>query len=343
MTSSNLKGSARAVVPARYDRSLVYVSGYDKKISLNGECLVISSFSGERQEIPIKDVLSVSIMGTAQISTQCIQSLMENGVKVMFCSSGGWLYGVAGGFTDKNLMVRKKQISLFPDLELAKQSVSTKIFHQRLLLRRKRDMVEDGVLDNLLYLSNQALSVQDRDTLLGIEGIAAKINFDNLPRLLNDSGMEFNGRSRRPPRDPVNVMLSYAYSLLAKDFVNAIIAVGLEPSVGYYHVFEKGRPALALDLMESYRPLIADSSVIRVINTKMLTIDDFEVTMAGVSMKPKAKKQFIMAYEQRMNTMVMHPMFDYQMSYRRMLEVEVRLLSRYLEGELKNWKPFRAR
>ena len=192
-------------------------------------------------------------------------------------------------------------------------------------------MVDDGVLDTLLSLSNQALSVQDRDTLLGIEGIAAKINFDNLPRLLNDSGMEFNGRSRRPPRDPVNVMLSYAYSLLVKDFVNAIIAVGLEPSVGYYHVFEKGRPALALDLMESYRPLIADSSVIRAINTKMLTIDDFEVTMAGVSMKPKAKKQFIMAYEQRMNTMVMHPMFDYQMSYRRMLEVEVRLLSRYLE------------
>ena len=113
--------------------------------------------------------------------------------------------------------------------------------------------------------------------------------------------------------------------------MNAIIAVGLEPSVGYYHVFEKGRPALALDLMESYRPLIADSSVIRAINTKMLTIDDFEVTMAGVSMKPKAKKQFIMAYEQRMNTMVLPPMFDYQMSYRRMLEVEVRLLSRYLE------------
>ena len=105
MTSSNLKGSARAVVPARYDRSLVYVSGYDKKISLNVECLVISSFSGGRQEIPIKDVLSASIMGTAQISTQCIQSLMENGVKVMFCSSGGWLYGVAGGFTDKNLLV----------------------------------------------------------------------------------------------------------------------------------------------------------------------------------------------------------------------------------------------
>ena len=197
-------------------------------------------------------------------------------------------------------------------------------------------MVDDGVLDTLLSLSNQAMSVQDRDTLLGIEGIAAKINFDNLPRLLNDSGMEFNGRSRRPPRDPVNAMLSYAYSLLAKDFVNAIIAVGLEPSVGYYHAFEKWRPALALDLMESYRPLIADSSVIRDINTKMLKIEDFEVTMAGISMKAKAKKQFMMAYEQRMNTMVMHPMFEYQMSYRRILEVEVRLLSRYLEGELKN-------
>ena len=117
----------------------------------------------------------------------------------------------------------------------------------------------------------------------------------------------------------------------------------MEPTVGFYHVFEKGRPSLALDLMESYRPLIADSTVLRAINTKTISLEDFEVTMAGVSLKPKAKKKFIMMYEQRMDTLIHHPSFSYQVSYRRMLEIEVRLLGRYLEGELNNWKPFRAR
>lgn len=343
MSSSNQNGSARSIVPSRYDKGLIYVSGYDKKISLKDDCIVISSFSGEKNEIPLIEVMSVVILGTAQISTQCIQSLMENGIKLLFCSMGGWLYGVACGFSDKNLLIRKKQLNSFPDLELAKQVVSVKIFHQRLILRRKRATIDDSIIDKLMELSNQSMEVRDRDSLLGIEGLAAKIYFNTFPQLISISNIEFNGRSRRPPRDPVNAMLSYAYSLLCKDFVNAIISVGLEPSVGFYHVFEKGRPSLALDLMESYRPLIADSTVLRAINTKSVALDDFEITMAGVTLKPKAKKKFIMLYEQRMNTLVQHPLFSYQVSYRRMLEIEVRLLVRYLEGELKIWKPFKSR
>ncbi|MDY4066758.1 CRISPR-associated endonuclease Cas1 [Bullifex sp.] len=343
MKSHKQEGYARAVVPSRYDKGLVYVSGYDKKISIKEDCLVISSLSGDKQEIPIIDVMSVVILGTAQISTQCIQAIMVNGIKILFCSTSGWLYGTASGFSDKNLLIRKKQLNQFPNLDLAKRVVSAKIFNQRLLLRRKRGEVGNPVIEDLIRLSSQAMEIKDRNSLLGIEGVAAKKYFESFPDLITVSNIEFKGRSRRPPRDPINALLSYAYSLLCKDFVNAIIAVGLEPTVGFYHVFEKGRPSLALDLMESYRPLIADSTVLRAINTKTISLEDFEVTMAGVSLKPKAKKKFIMMYEQRMDTLIHHPSFSYQVSYRRMLEIEVRLLGRYLEGELNNWKPFRAR
>jgi CRISP-associated protein Cas1 len=154
---------------------------------------------------------------------------------------------------------------------------------------------------------------------------------------------DFDGRNRRPPRDPVNALLSLAYSLLTKDLTLACYAVGFDPYMGFYHQPRYGRPALALDLMEPFRPLIADSAVLSAINTRMVTSKDFIRIGPSVALTPAGRKGFYRAYELRMDTMVTHPLFDYRVTYRRLLEVQARVLARVLEGEIGEYPVFTTR
>lgn len=154
---------------------------------------------------------------------------------------------------------------------------------------------------------------------------------------------DFINRNRRPPRDAVNALLSLAYSVLAKDLAITALAVGLDPWLGFYHQPRFGRPALALDLMEPFRPLIADSAVLTAINNRMITPGDFIQTGPAVALKPEGRKAFFRAYEQRMDTLVTHPLFNYRVSYRRILEIQTRLLARCLTGEIPRYTPFVTR
>jgi CRISPR-associated protein Cas1 len=154
---------------------------------------------------------------------------------------------------------------------------------------------------------------------------------------------DFAGRNRRPPRDAVNALLSLAYSLLGKDLTIACYAVGFDPYLGFYHQPRFGRPALALDLMEPFRPLIADSAVLSAINTRMVTPRDFVQAGPGVALTANGRKSFFRAYELRMDTLVTHPLFEYRVSYRRLLEIQARLLARVLEGEIAEYPVFVTR
>ena len=154
---------------------------------------------------------------------------------------------------------------------------------------------------------------------------------------------DFEGRNRRPPRDPVNALLSLAYSMLSKDLTIACYAVGFDPYMGFYHQLRHGRPALALDLMEPFRPLIADSAVLSAINTKMVTERDFVRAGGAVALTPSGRKGFFRAYELRMDSLVTHPLFEYRVSYRRLLEIQARLLARVIEGEIPVYPVFVTR
>lgn len=154
---------------------------------------------------------------------------------------------------------------------------------------------------------------------------------------------DFAGRNRRPPRDAVNALLSLGYSLLAKDLTIACYATGFDPMMGFYHQPRFGRPALALDLMEPFRPLIVDSAVITAINTRMVSERDFVFAGGGVALTGEGRKAFYRAYELRMDTLVTHPIFGYRLSYRRLLEVQVRLLAKVLDGEVAKYPVFVTR
>jgi CRISPR-associated protein Cas1 len=187
------------------------------------------------------------------------------------------------------------------------------------------------------------------DRLLGIEGMAARLYFSAFSGMLKSRQegvgctFDFNGRNRRPPVDPVNALLSYAYALLAKDLTVTTLAVGFDPFLGFYHQPRYGRPSLALDLMEEFRPIIADSVVLWVVNNGMVSPSDFVRRGPAVALNPDARRKFIQAYEKRLDTLITHPVFGYRISYRRVLEVQVRLLGRVLSGEIAVYPAFKTR
>ena len=154
---------------------------------------------------------------------------------------------------------------------------------------------------------------------------------------------DFETRNRRPPTDPVNALLSYAYSLLAKDLTVICWAVGLDPFLGFFHRPRYGRPALALDLEEEFRPLVADSTVITAINTGVVSPGDFVRRGPAVALSPEGRKRFLLAYERRLDSLVTHPTFEYRISYRRVMEVQARLLGRCLIGEIPRYAAFTTR
>jgi len=185
-------------------------------------------------------------------------------------------------------------------------------------------------------------------SLLGLEGMAARTYFSAFGGMLKGQTADawhfnFNGRNRRPPLDAVNALLSFAYAMLVKDLTITLHTVGLDPFLGFYHALRYGRPALALDMMEEFRPIIADSVVLWTINNRVLAQQDFIKRGRAVALTSDARKKFINAYERRLDTLVTHPIFGYRISYRRVLEVQARLLGRYLTGEIAAYPSFRTR
>jgi CRISPR-associated protein Cas1 len=203
-------------------------------------------------------------------------------------------------------------------------------------------------------LADRAERSRSLEELLGLEGNAARLYFGSFAGMIkveseegdvSDGGFrfDFEGRNRRPPRDPVNALLSLGYSMLAKDLMIACYTVGFDPMMGFYHQPRFGRPSLALDLMEPFRPLVVDSAVLSAINTRMVTATDFIRAGDSVGLRPEGRKAFYRAYELRMDQLVTHPLFDYRVSYRRMLEIQARLLAKVLEGEIGHYPAFVTR
>jgi CRISPR-associated protein Cas1 len=245
-------------------------------------------------------------------------------------------------------------------LSLARQFVHGKIRNHRTLLMRNHLEPPEAIIGKLKRASEDALVANSLGELLGIEGAAASQYFqqfsgmvkieDDLPGLEtpgNDQQRAFNfnfsNRNRRPPTDPVNAMLSLAYSMLAKDCTLAALAVGFDPYLGFYHQPRFGRPALGLDLMEEFRPLIAESTVLSCINNRVITEKDFVRAGQAVNLTVPGRKRFFQTYEQRMNSLITHPLFDYKVSYRRALELQARLLAKTLTGEIGEYIPLMTR
>jgi CRISPR-associated protein Cas1 len=179
-------------------------------------------------------------------------------------------------------------------------------------------------------------------TLLGLEGAGTAFYFGVFGQLLKGD-WRFERRQRRPPRDPVNALLSFGYVLLMNQVASAVSVVGLDPYVGFLHSSQYGKPALPLDVMESFRPLVVDSVVLTTLNTRMLAEQDFQEELGAYRLTDKGRRVFLTKIEERLDTTIQHPVFDYKATYRRSLELEVRLVAKWLAGEIREFKPFVVR
>ena len=353
-------GEVRRLVPARDDLRPLYVAGHGLTVGKRGEVLQIRSRDKPVQEVRVNEIAQVNVLGNVQLTSAAVQGLCWAEKPIAHFSYGGWFYGLTQGLGLKNVFLRRDQFARAGDpafcLALSQSFVATKIRNQRTLLQRNHVEPPVLALRQLKHYAARALDTGDLPELLGIEGNAARLYFEHLPGMLKASDDElpadappaefrfdFANRNRRPPRDPVNALLSFAYSLLVKDLTIICHAAGFDPFIGFFHQPRFGRPALALDLMEGFRPLIADSAVLTAINTRMVKPEDFVQVGPAVSLRPPGRKAFLRAYEQRMDTLVTHPLFGYRVNYRRLLEVQVRLLGRVIAGELPSYPGFETR
>lgn len=355
----------RRLIAARDDTRALYLNTPGYRVGCKDEVLVVKEKDRVIEEVRMRDVSHVALFGNIQISTQAIQSLCEQEVPVTYFSMGGWFYGITRGHGMKNVFLRMEQFRLARDemtcLTLARHFVHGKIRNHRTLLMRNHLEPPEPIIMKLKRASEDALAAASIEELLGIEGAAASQYFqqfsgmvkveDDLPGLKTQRkdneqlafNFNFSNRNRRPPTDPVNAMLSLAYSMLAKDCTLAALAVGFDPYLGFYHQPRFGRPAMGLDLMEEFRPLIAESTVLSCINNRVVTEKDFVRAGQAVNLTAQGRKRFFQTYEQRMNSLITHPLFDYKVSYRRALELQARLLAKTLTGEIVEYIPLMTR
>jgi len=344
--------SIRRILPTRDDSLPLYVQKQGARIGRSGEVFEVKEKKEKIGEARIFETSHVALFGNVSVSTQAMQEMCVRGIPLTLFSSGGWFYGIAHGMMHKNVELRMAQHRAAAVgeqcLSLARGMISAKIDNCRTMLMRNHPELAEDAPSELKRLSESARSAKGMDTLLGVEGMAARIYFSMFQGMLKNSEGEewrfdFNGRNRRPPLDPVNAMLSYAYSMLVKDLTVTLLAVGFDPYLGFYHTVRYGRPSLSLDLMEEFRPIIADSVVLWAVNNRVLTPDDFIRRGRAAALTPDARKKFISAYQRRIDSLVTHPIFGYKVSYRRVLEVQARLLGRYLTGEIAEYPSFRTR
>ncbi len=337
----------RRILPARPDGGVLYLATPGLSLGKDGEQIAVREKGVLLDAVPLKDVIQVVTFGQGvSITTPALHWLLDNGRSICHLTRGGRLLGITQPLVTQNVHLRQAQYLKFnlPELRLsmARDLVASKIRNQRTLLRRNH--VDPPCLEAMAQSARRAEEADSTEQLLGIEGEAAKNYFAAFPGMLNEVWRpHMHGRSRRPPRDGVNACLSFLYMLLVRDCTIVLAEVGLDPMFGGYHTLKPGRPALALDLAEPFRPLIAESAVLRSLNTGVLEPADTVTTQAGVFLSDPGRNRLIGAYEQRMQELVTHPAFEYRLSYRRILEMEARLLARWLEGDLGAWKPLVTR
>lgn len=335
----------------------VYIKDQGAHIQRNGERLLVRKDGQLMQELPLQRVEQLVLMGNIQISTQAMASMLDRNIDVVFLSQAGKYRGRLKGIGSKNAMLRQTQYQQLTNpavrLKLAQQLVGGKLHNQRVLLqrqqRRNNNLGQQAdyskALQGIAQMAKAAKVAKSLDSLRGFEGKAGTWYF-GVFRLLLDNSWQFNGRKYYPAPDPFNALLSFGYSLLLKEVFAALEIVGLDPYLGIYHEVTHGRPSLALDLMEEWRPLLVDAMAFELVNKRQLTPDDFRRTKLRkrpIELTDIGLRTVLKAYEQRLTLQHYHPLANGQTSLRNCIGLQSRLFVRVLQGKAQHYTPFQVR
>ena len=310
------------------------------KVTLKGETLL---------DLPMLKVSEVVVMGRVTVTPYTVAALMERNVHLTYLTEHGRYIGRIEPAFSKNSLLRRAQYATAFDehrtLSLAKGFVAGKLANLRVTLLRAARNTEgldvDNAVEAIRGAERRAEKADDLETLRGHEGEGSAVYFGMFDKLIKTKGFSFTKRVRRPPTDPVNALLSFGYALLANDVHAAVNVLGFDPYCGYLHADRYGRPSLALDVMEEFRPLVVDAVVLACLNKLIIQPEDFLVSLGNVcSLTPEARKKFLIQYEERKQTEIQHPIFEYKATYQRCFELQARILAKCIRGELERYEPF---
>lgn len=335
-----------------------------------------------KKTVPLFKIEEVVVLGEITITTPALAALLEAKVQVTYMSKYGRYLGSLCPELTRNSILRLAQHEAHADPKrrhtIARYFVVGKLRNMRTVLMRYNRASPDALISAQVEQLKQCIGAAeharllfidtatdesdiDRDLaidpsttaagrmnglgpLLGCEGAGSAAYFNVFGQLIKCNWSHgFNKRVRRPPTDPVNALLSYGYTILTSQVASAVAGVGLDPYIGYLHASRYGKPALALDLMEEFRPVIVDSVVLSLLNNRQLEQKDFEVELSSYRLTDAAKRLFLKRFEERMQEIVTHPFFEYKVPYRRCIELQARLLGKYLTGEVSDYVPFTVR
>lgn len=333
----------------------LYVTSPGAFLSRDGESVVVKVEQTIRFRIPIHTLDSILCFGHVMCSPPMMALCGENNVTISFVSEYGRFLGRVQGPVSGNVLLRRQQYRRADDMicsaQIARALVIAKIANSRtVLLRAAREKGETGRVENfrqaarsLVKLLNDLKGSENLDRIRGIEGQAARIFFSVFQHLIvsQREDFPFSGRNRRPPLDNMNALLSFIYTVLRHDVSSALEGVGLDPAVGYLHRDRPGRPGLALDMMEEFRPVIADRLALSLVNRKQLKAKDFTKTESGtVLMNEKARKTVLTTYQKRKQEEIQHPFLSEKIKVGLLPHVQAMLLARFLRDDLDGYPAY---
>lgn len=356
--------------------STLYLTEQYSVVKKDGETLVVhipgnvdKGIEKRAVRVPLIKVDEVVVHGDVTLTAPAIQMLLGQRIEICYTDYFGRFVGRLTPEFSKNSLIRLAQHRAHNDparaLAFAKSFVFGKLSNARTMLLRANRKLNDGAIENAIAGMKSVLDkvetlemrtpvlVEGKVTelnpavgvvndLLGLEGAGSAMYFGVFGKLLKQA-WEFSGRAKRPPTDPVNALLSYGYTILMHKVSAAIGIVGLDPYVGFLHSSQYGKPALALDLMEEFRPVIVDSVVMTLLNNAALQRDDFLAEAGTFRMTDGARRRFLEKFEERMQTEIEHPTFHYKATYQKCLELQTRLLAKVLTREIPLYPPLVVR
>ncbi|MBD2392671.1 type I-D CRISPR-associated endonuclease Cas1 [Cyanobacterium aponinum FACHB-4101] len=327
----------------------IYITKDDTFIGKIDERIHVKADRKQILDVPFIKVDGLVILGRSNFSPALVAELLERKIPMSFLTTTGKYLGRLEPELTKNIFVRKAQWKVEDNSEKALHIVRSfirgklKNYRNLLQLRNRQNNHEkletsinkiQEIIDSLEHKNNV-------NSLRGLEGAGSAIYFSSFNLLIKNNEFSFNTRNRRPPTDPVNSLLSLGYALLRHDVQSAVNIVGFDPYLGYLHVAHYGRPALALDLMEEFRPIVTDAVVLNVINNKKITSKDFiiEPLSNAVSLTKEGLQIFLRAYEEKKQSKFKHPVLNRQCTYQESFEIQARFLAKYLMDETKQYPP----
>jgi len=330
----------------------LYVTTADTALLKEGETVVVRVAREQRLRVPLHHLESIVCLGPIYVSPDLMCLCLDHGIGIAFLSEHGRFRGRVEGTTQNGAQLRLDQVRAHLDekrsLAIAKSIVQGKIANQRHVLQRAARESEG---DTAVRLSDAARALQmaqpermeSHDQVRGSEGEAAARYFEVFGDMVRQQNGDFRwtGRHRRPPRDPLNCLLSFAYALLMNDCLSALQANGLDPAFAFLHAFRPGRPGLALDLMEHLRPLVADRLVLSLVNNQQVRPSDFRKTESGaVELTDEARKLVIGSHQERKAATIVHPLLGEEIPWGLVPHIEARLLARTLRSDMEVFPPF---